>query len=99
MYTIVSLSTLPVRGPSAPHGAAQAEEGEKETEVVPVRWFGGEGKPAPKESCLQSSCGHLLCSSGNSTQCSVVTFVGRKSIQNRGDMCIRPADTLLDSRS
>lgn len=41
MYTIVSLSTLSAREPSAPHVAAQAEEGEKETEVVPVRWFGG----------------------------------------------------------
>lgn len=57
-----SLSTLSASDPSVSLIAAQVEEEEKETEVVLVRWFGGKevgprggkGKPAPKESHLQS---------------------------------------------
>ena len=41
----------------------------------------------------QITSGNLLYTMGNSTQCSMVPLMGRKS-KKRGDICIRIADSL-----
>lgn len=37
----------------------------------------------------------LPCSAGNSTRCSVVTWMDGREIQKGGDMCIHMSDSLL----
>ena len=39
-----------------------------------------------------SASGKLLCSTGSSAGCSVMTWAGREA-QERGDLCIRTADS------
>lgn len=77
-----------------PHGAAQAEEGEKETEVVPVRWFGGEGKQPQRSPVFKAPMGTYFVAWGTLRSALWGPLREGNPSKNRGDMCIRAADSL-----